>query len=205
MITLAVLLTCADYVERWRGREVGRGRGREVGRGRGSAVSDTEESTRGVDSDPRSTGRNRRQTIETASESKERENCKESRDCDVQGAQVVDNHWFHFLRTKFRILVWLVVSAIAVSRLLISTHFVHQVLCGIVVGVTIHRLVSCYLIAPQHAGIKVTRRPRLSSLRILALSLLMVMVGLALFHVWTWLGMDPGFSIPLAERYTQAI
>ena len=197
MITLAVLLTCADYVERWRGRE--------VGRGRGSAVSDTEDSARGgkmVDSD---TGRNRRQTIETASESKERENCKESRDCDVQGGQVVDNPWFHFLRTKFRILVWLVVSAIAVSRLLISTHFVHQVLCGVVVGVTIHRLVSRYLIAPQHAGIKMTHRPRLSSLHILGLSLLMVMVGLVLFHVWTWLGMDPGFSIPLAERYTQAI
>ena len=93
------------------------------------------------------------------------------------------------LRSIFCRLVWLIVALIAVSRLLISAHFVHQIVIGVVVGLVLHAASGPCL------------RPLLSQWRwLMGAAPVMIALGLVLFQVWTWLGMDPGFSIPLAER-----
>jgi glucose-6-phosphatase len=95
----------------------------------------------------------------------------------------------------FRRLLWLGVASIGLSRLLISSHFLHQVLCGLLFGLAIHRATSrplLSLLAPSpgpRQGWRLLLAPAMAGL------------ALALFRLWTWLGMDPGFSIPLARRY----
>jgi hypothetical protein len=94
----------------------------------------------------------------------------------------------------FRRLLWLGVASIGLSRLLISSHFLHQVLCGLLFGLAIHRATSrplLSLLAPSpgpRQGWRLLLAPAMAGL------------ALALFRLWTWLGMDPGFSIPLARR-----
>ena len=87
--------------------------------------------------------------------------------------------------------VWVVVVMIGISRLLISSHFIHQIVCGVMVGIVIHRLTARRLRALLNGG----------GGGVVCLSPLMITLALLLFHVWTWIGMDPGFSIPLAQRY----
>lgn len=177
MITLAVLLTCADYVERWRETE--------------RKKTDCPNTTVGNSTEK-----------EKSSNGQEVDDHRDGMPVGHRGRVVRDslseNHWFFFLRSNFRHLVWLIVSAIAVSRLLISSHFIYQIICGLFVGVVIHKL-TAYCLRSRHSG---TNHARLQWWRILALSPFMVVSSLFLFHVWTWLGMDPGFSIALAERYT---
>ena len=160
MITLAVLLTCADYVEKWRD----------------TGSKKTQDSS----------------TVTKCSEINHRTSSKQRGCCSMCDA---DNPLSLLILTQFRHLVWLLVAVIAVSRLLISSHFMHQIMCGVIVGLMIHRL-SERLLSGGHTGVRWWRT--------LTLALLMVMMSLVLFHVWTWLGMDPGFSIPLAMRYNYA-
>ena len=94
---------------------------------------------------------------------------------------------------SLRRLVWLTVSVIGLSRLLISSHFLHQILCGLVFGSLIHTATSHTLPALLPPA------THWASLSLLT-AFLMILLALSTFHVWTWLGMDPGFSIPLAEK-----
>lgn len=98
---------------------------------------------------------------------------------------------------RIRYIVWLVVLMIGISRLLISSHFIYQIICGVLVGITLHKLTTHIL---QYLLIT-SGYYRVKSIRLLSLAGLMIILALSLFHVWTWFGMDPGFSIPLAKRY----
>ena len=96
----------------------------------------------------------------------------------------------HFVQTNFRHAVWLVVLAIAISRLLISTHFIYQTMCGVAAGVLLHVITGSSIIS------LITDRWKW----MLALAPFMIALALFLYHIWTWLGMNPGFSISLAQR-----
>lgn len=98
-----------------------------------------------------------------------------------------------FLQSHFRRVVWLIVTLIAISRLLISAHFLHQIVCGVVVGLLLH--------AASGPCLRPLLAPPTHWRWILGVAPLMIALGLLLFQIWTWLGMDPGFSIPLAKRY----
>ena len=156
MITLAVLLTCADYVEK-----------------------------------RRDTGSKKTLYSNAVTKCSEKNHRTSSRERGWSSLCDADNPLSLLIQNQFKHLVWLLVAVIAVSRLLISSHFVHQIMCGVIVGLMIHRL-SGRLLSGGHTGVRWWRA--------LALALLMVVLSLVLFHSWTWLGMDPGFSIPLAER-----
>ena len=157
MITLSVLLTCADYVEKWRGTEHSKTiTNCSKGNKYTSSVSELRAYSRGSGW---------------------------SRLCDALSL---------LIQTQFRHLVWLLVAIIAASRLLISSHFIHQIMCGVVVGLLVHRL-SRRVLSGICTGV--------TWWCAVGLSLLMVVMSLVLFRTWTWLGMDPGFSIPLAKRY----
>ena len=157
MITLAVLLTCADYVEK-----------------------------------RRDTGSKKTLYSNMVTKCSEKNHGTSSRERGWSSLCDADNSLSLLIQNQFKHLVWLLVAVIAVSRLLISSHFVHQIMCGVIVGLMIHTL-SGRLFSGGHTGIRWWHA--------LALALLMVVMSLILFHSWTWLGMDPGFSIPLAERY----
>jgi len=83
------------------------------------------------------------------------------------------------------------ITLVLISRVLIACHFIHQVLLGLVVVIlfsAVYRHINTWLGE--------------ASFRILfAMSLCFGFGAFFIYYLWTWLGFDPSFSIPLAEKY----
>ena len=129
MITLAVLLTCADYIggrreTGWRETEEEWKRKRR----RNSPLQESRARSRG------------REGV------REKEGGKEKEDSPEQEAGV-EVGW---RRRGFKMAVWGGVLAIAGSRLVISTHFLHQVVCGVIVGILLHRVMCHCVMSYSH-------------------------------------------------------
>lgn len=97
-------------------------------------------------------------------------------------------------RKRLQQLVWVAVCVVGVSRVLISSHFLHQILCGLLFGVLIHAAISRHLSTLLHSS------TNSKFCAMIGVAVVMVSLALFLFHSWTRLGMDPGFSIALAKR-----
>jgi hypothetical protein len=98
-------------------------------------------------------------------------------------------------RKRLQQLVWVAVCVVGVSRVLISSHFLHQILCGLLFGVLIHAAISRHLSTLLHSS------TNSKFCAMIGVAVVMVSLALFLFHSWTRLGMDPGFSIALAKRF----
>jgi len=83
------------------------------------------------------------------------------------------------------------ITLVLISRVLIACHFIHQVLLGLVVVV---------LFSAAYKDLN-TWLGEASFGILLMMSLCSGFGAFFIYYVWTWLGFDPSFSIPLAEKY----
>ncbi len=91
--------------------------------------------------------------------------------------------------------VGLLTALVGLSRLYISSHFVHQIFLGFIVGLLIHRLSS--------QSTSLTSRLRLARgncADYLCASVGFLVVGVVVYYLWTSLGFDPSFSVQKATR-----
>ncbi len=94
-----------------------------------------------------------------------------------------------------RVGVWLVAALIGLSRIYTSTHFFHQVVLGFAGGLLIHTLAYRSAIVQNRLFLS-----RENSRDYLCFSLALLLVGVAIYLIWTWLGFDPSFSVEKAIR-----
>ena len=107
------------------------------------------------------------------------------------------NHGLRYyanIKSELRQLMNLVVGAfvllIAMSRLLISTHFLHQVVLGVVVGLLVHKF------AVHYSAFMIIEHQNTRSF--LITGVVMLFGAVSSYYALTLLGIDPMFSIPKA-------
>ena len=107
------------------------------------------------------------------------------------------NHGLRYyanIKSELRQLMNLVMGAfvflIAMSRLLISTHFLHQVVLGIVVGLLVHKFTV------QYSAFMIIEHQNTRSF--LITGVVMLFGAVSSYYALILLGIDPMFSIPKA-------
>ncbi|XP_065882517.1 glucose-6-phosphatase 3-like isoform X2 [Dysidea avara] len=83
------------------------------------------------------------------------------------------------------------IMLVLISRVLIACHFIHQVLLGLVVVI---------LLSAAYGHLN-TWLGEASFGILFMMSLCAGFGSFFIYYVWIWLGFDPSFSIPLAEKY----
>ena len=114
--------------------------------------------------------------------------------------------WLHNISARDghlqKLLLWagtgLLVSLVALSRLLTATHFLHQVLFALVVGWLLHRLTAQSSLFQSS-----TQLQRSSSLALACSSGVLLVTALALYCLLALLDLDPAFSVPKAVRFCE--
>ena len=101
------------------------------------------------------------------------------------------NKWNRSLSLTIKPITAISILLVLMSRVLIACHFIHQVLLGLVV-------VILFSIAYGHFT---TWLGEVSFRILLTMSVCAGFGAFLTYYVWTWLGFDPSFSIPLAEKY----
>ena len=85
------------------------------------------------------------------------------------------------------------VTLVALSRIIISTHFIHQVLFGVLVGLLVHHS------STHHLHLLHLHPSNAAHFILVAVTLFLLAIGE--YYTLIWLGLDPEFSVPKAIRY----
>ena len=99
--------------------------------------------------------------------------------------------WNESLMKIFRPLTVIFILMVLMSRVLIACHFMHQVLLGLIAAMILNIICEHYNEWLEEASFK-------------TMSIMSICSGIGAFliyFIWTWIGFNPSFSIPLAQKY----
>lgn len=99
--------------------------------------------------------------------------------------------WNSSLVKSLRPLVAIFTVMVLMSRVLIACHFIHQVLIGLLAAVLLNIVFEYYSNWLEEASYKT----------LLIMSLCSGLGAFLIYFIWTWIGFNPSFSIPLAQKY----
>ena len=112
---------------------------------------------------------------------------------------IVSNVYIEFSKTQWheslvkglRPLTAIFIMMVLMSRVLIACHFIHQVLMGLMVAIILNIICEHYQEWLDEASFK----------SMLIMSVCSGLGAFLIYFIWTWIGFNPSFSIPLAQKY----
>lgn len=110
--------------------------------------------------------------------------------CNVY-SELNKTQWNESLVKALRPFTAIFIMMVLMSRVLIGCHFIHQVLMGLIVAAILNIICEHYSDRLEEASFK----------SMLIMSLCSGLGAFLIYFIWTWVGFNPSFSIPLAQKY----
>ena len=99
--------------------------------------------------------------------------------------------WHESLVKGLRPVTAIFIMMVLISRVLIACHFIHQVLLGLMAAVILNIICEHYNDWLEEASFK----------SMFIMSICSGLGAFLIYFIWTWIGFNPSFSIPLAQKY----